>query len=65
MNGRPPSITLEQYRRIREAHELRRRLCDKALAREAGIAVGTVRRIVKQGIKRYDIELAREANRDR
>ena len=60
MTGRPPSLTLEQYRRVRELRELQRRHTDKAVAHELGISVTSLRRIKSQGIKRYDYELAKE-----
>ncbi len=60
MTGRPPSLTLEQYRRVRELRELQRRHTDKFVAHELGISVTTLRRIKSQGIKRYDYELAKE-----
>ena len=60
MTGRPPSLTLEQYRRVRELRELQRRHTDKFVAHELGISVTNLRRIKSQGIKRYDYELAKE-----
>jgi AraC-like DNA-binding protein len=65
VTGRQPSLTLEQYRRVRELRELQRRYSDKLVAHELGISVTNLRRIKSQGIKRYDIELAKEANRVR
>lgn len=62
MSGRPTEITLEQYRRLVEVRELRRRApCNKALAREFGVPVQTVANAIARGLKRYDIELAKEA----
>ncbi len=60
MTGRTPSITLEQYRRVRELRDLQRRYSDKFVAHELGISVTNLRRIKSQGIKRYDYELAKE-----
>ncbi len=60
MTGRTPSLTLEQYRRVRELRDLQRRYSDKFVAHELGISVTNLRRIKSQGIKRYDYELAKE-----
>jgi AraC-like DNA-binding protein len=60
VTGRTPSITLEQYRRVRELRDLQRRYSDKFVAHELGISVTNLRRIKSQGIKRYDYELAKE-----
>ena len=60
MNGRPPSLTLEQYRRVRELRELQRRHTDKFVAHELGISVTTLRRIKSVGIKRYDYLISKE-----
>ena len=62
MNGRPTSVTLEQYRRILEVRRLRQLApSDKELARELGLPVHTVSHALGRGLKRYDIELAKEA----
>lgn len=60
MTGRTPSLTLEQYRRVRELRDLQRRYSDKFVAHELGISVTNLRRIKSQGIKRYDYQLAKE-----
>jgi AraC-like DNA-binding protein len=60
VTGRTPSLTLEQYRRVRELRDLQRRYSDKFVAHELGISVTSLRRIKSQGIKRYDYELAKE-----
>jgi hypothetical protein len=60
VTGRTPSLTLEQYRRVRELRDLQRRYSDKFVAHELGISVTNLRRIKSQGIKRYDYELAKE-----
>ena len=62
MNGRPTSVTLDQYRRILEVRRLRQLApSDKDLARELGLPVHTVSHRLWRGLKRYDIELAKEA----
>jgi hypothetical protein len=60
VTGRTPSLTLEQYRRVRELRDLQRRYSDKFVAHELGISVTNLRRIKSQGIKRYDYQLAKE-----
>ena len=62
MKGPKPKITLEQYRRILEVRRLRQLApSDKELARELGLPVHTVSHRLWRGLKRYDIELAKEA----
>lgn len=61
MNGRPTSVTLEQYRRLVEVRELRRRVpCNKTLSRELGLPVSTIQHAITRGLKSLDIELAKE-----
>ena len=62
MNGRPTGVTLDQYRRLLEVRRLRQLApTDKELARELGLPVHTVSHAISRGLKRYDIELAKEA----
>jgi len=61
VNGRPTSVTLEQYRRLMEVRELRRRVpCNKTLSRELGLPVATISHAINRGLKSLDIELAKE-----
>lgn len=56
--GRPPQVTLEQYRRIMEVRSARRAIPgNKALARELGINVATIGTTMVRGIKTYDHQL--------
>ena len=62
MRGQKPKLTLDQYRRVREVVRLRQLApTDKELARELGLPVHTVAHAMSRGLKRYDIELAKEA----
>lgn len=61
MTGRPTSVTLEQYRRLMEVRELRRRVpCNKTLSRELGLPVATISHAINRGLKSLDIKLAKE-----
>lgn len=61
MSGRPTNVTLDQYRRLVEVRKLRQQVpCNKTLSRELGLPVSTVANAIARGIKRYDIELAKE-----
>jgi len=61
VNGRPTSVTLEQYRRLMEVRELRRRVpCNKTLSRELGLPVATISHAINRGLKSLDIKLAKE-----
>jgi hypothetical protein len=53
-NGRPPTITLEQYQRVREVRRLRNLApSDKELARELGLPIKTIQNAML-GIKCYE-----------
>jgi DNA-directed RNA polymerase specialized sigma24 family protein len=61
VNGRKPKVTLDQYRRLLEIRKLRRQIpSDKELSHELGLPVSTVSKAISNGLKRYDIELAKE-----
>lgn len=57
--GRPPRITLEQYRRIAEVRRIREAApTDKELARELGLPVHAVTNAMRGRIRRYEEMLA-------
>ena len=66
MKGRIPKIRLDQYRRIVELRHFDgagKTERARRFAVEFGVEVGTVYAAMYRGIKRYDIELAKEAKR--
>jgi transcription initiation factor IIE alpha subunit len=53
--GRMPNVTVEQYRRLRAVKAARDALpTDKALAKELGISVSSVRSIMARGLLTYE-----------
>jgi len=54
ISGRPSRVTEEQYRRIMAVKEARAVIpSDKALGREFGLSIATIRSIMNRGLKRY------------